>query len=427
MKKRIFSMLLVVCMVFTLFPISAFATGNVSIGTSSVVDSKTPAVCENHKEHDETCGYMEAVDGAPCSHLNEDGTYSCAPVLDSGVSGNEATPSDADKEYVCDHSDDCGYVESIDGADCTHQCELCKPAEEITPPAVKDCDCTVKCTLADEENGIEESLNADCPVCSVDGADLAACKGEAVMAMIMPLSTLTDLSDAVSGGTVSNSTKITATAASGNKLYYEFSDLLVSGAYDMVVNIDNPNLTAVISGADISAKAGRFLVVYEVEATSNKLRGFACVKLEGKYYTDDTPNGKRITTALDFTTDSGNTPPADCTAAAIGHTHSDPADKCFTWDDGTDTLTLNNLNLETTEAIAIKLPADTTVNMGAADSISTVKSTFSGGNITYGIYGAGALDFSGNGTLTTTGGTATSNSYGVYTNSGNIVVSGGTK
>lgn len=137
MKKRMFSMLLVVCMVFTLFPSAAFAAkGDVALGISSVTDSGTPAVCENHKEHDETCGYAKAVDGAPCSHLNEDGTYSCAPVLDSGVSGNEATPSDADKEYVCDHSDDCGYVESIDGADCTHQCELCNGKAMNKAPTV---------------------------------------------------------------------------------------------------------------------------------------------------------------------------------------------------------------------------------------------------------------------------------------------------
>lgn len=189
MKKRIFSMLLVVCMVFTLFPTSAFATGNVSIGTSSVVDSKTPAVCENHKEHDETCGYMEAVEGAPCDHLNEDGSYSCAPVLDSDVSGNSATPSDADKGYVCDHTDGCGYTEAAEGADCTHECELCKPTdgELPAPPEVPECDCTVKCVAADPDNEVEAAINADCPLCGAENADLAACEGEAPDANEKPM------------------------------------------------------------------------------------------------------------------------------------------------------------------------------------------------------------------------------------------------
>lgn len=361
MKRRIFSMLLVVCMVFTLFPTAAFAaeTGT-PIGISSVTDSGASAVCE-HTEHDDTCGYAKAVDGAPCSHLNEDGTYSCTPVLDSGVSGNDATPSDADKESVCDHNDDCGYVKAVDGTDCTHECErckeiadagscvcnvlctedkmnadcpvcgaenadlaACKPAEEITPPAVKDCDCTVKCTLADEENGIEESINADCPVCSVDGAELSECKGEAATLFgVMPLAV-------------------------------------------------------------------------------------------------DTANGATITTALDFTTNSGN---SDCTSyTGINHVHSDEADKCFTWDSNTNTLTINNLNLETTAVVAINLPADATVNMGGKNSNSTVKSGKNTAGGSKGIKADGNLTFNGTGALTVSSGTATDTSMGVY--AGNITVSG---
>lgn len=100
--------------------------------------------------------------------------------------------------------------------------------------------------------------------------------------------TLTDLSTAVTGGEGTNSTKITATAASGNSLYYTFSDTPTSGLYNMPVRTGG--LTAVTSGKDISAEAGKYLVVYELSNTKNAddtypLRGFACVKLEGKYYT----------------------------------------------------------------------------------------------------------------------------------------------
>lgn len=186
MKKRFLSMFLVLCMVFTLLPSTVFATegnvgsiGDAAIGSSSITDSGAPAVCENHKEHDESCGYVEAVAGHPCSHLNEDGTYSCfiAEENDPPVSENEATPSDAKEAYVCDHTDGCGYIEAVEGAPCAHECELC-----MTKPTIPDsgkgdlqeqCSCTVLCT--------EDKNNHDCPVCAADGADLdAVCYGEKV-------------------------------------------------------------------------------------------------------------------------------------------------------------------------------------------------------------------------------------------------------
>lgn len=123
-------MLIAVCMVLTLFHTAAFATeGNIPVGTSNTgdnvtIDSGTPAVCPH--EHDNTCGYIKAVEGVACAHLNEDGSYSCAPL----VSGNEASPSDA--EYVCDHSDSCGFIEAVAGSPCTHACELC--STQAVPP-----------------------------------------------------------------------------------------------------------------------------------------------------------------------------------------------------------------------------------------------------------------------------------------------------
>lgn len=247
--------------------------------------------------------------------------YGVHPVPNGGIS----SVTDSGTLVVCEHTehdDTCSYAKAVDGTDCTHQCELCKPAEEITPPAVKDCDCTVKCTLADEE-----SINADCPVCAVENADLTECMGEQPMAMIMPLSS-------------------------------------------------------------------------------------------------DTPNGTPITTALDFATNSGD---SDCTTySGISHTHSDPADKCFTW--ASNPLTLNNLNLTTSDATAITLPFNATVNMGADGSVSTVTSTnWEGNNSSRGIFcPGGVLTLCGSGSLTATGGTATNGySYGVYSDA-NITVSGGT-
>ena len=94
--KRLLSMALAISIVSTMLPTASFpAKADTPIGVSS---AEVETVCENHKEHDEGCGYVEAVEGAPCSHLNEDGTYSCAPMKDSG----EASPNDAEEAYVRD-------------------------------------------------------------------------------------------------------------------------------------------------------------------------------------------------------------------------------------------------------------------------------------------------------------------------------------
>ncbi|MCQ5128893.1 S-layer homology domain-containing protein [Butyricicoccus faecihominis] len=166
--RRLAACALSLCMVANLLPMTAFAAETTTLPGAS------GSVCGH--VHDKECGYIEAVEGAPCSHLNEDGTYSCAPVLDSGVSGN-ATPSDAD--YVCGHEDGCGYAEAMEGADCTHSCELCDPTVENPPvetPPDKDaivtdtCICDTLCT--------EGVINPDCPVCSAEGADLSKCLGK---------------------------------------------------------------------------------------------------------------------------------------------------------------------------------------------------------------------------------------------------------
>lgn len=112
---------------------------------------------------------MEAVEGADCSHKNEDGTYSC---VSETVSDNTATPGDADKS-VCTHEDDCGYVKAVKGVGCKHSCEICKTLDSGNAdkqPVQEPCSCDVLCT--------KDIMSADCPVCTIKGADLANCKGE---------------------------------------------------------------------------------------------------------------------------------------------------------------------------------------------------------------------------------------------------------
>ena len=83
-------------------------------------------------------------------------------------------------EHHPQHTAECGYAEDGEGAPCTYVCEICNPqdsgeAEDTGPEAA--CTCTGLCT--------EETVNADCPVCGAEGADLTACEGmEAEMATL---------------------------------------------------------------------------------------------------------------------------------------------------------------------------------------------------------------------------------------------------
>lgn len=151
--KKILSLLLALCMVFTLTSNAVFAVADegVSTATSGVKDRES-AVCDNHKEHDENCGYTEPEQGSPCGHLNEDGTYRCA------------TDSDVAASYLCAHDDDCDFTQAVEGMPCTHDCEACGETN-----AQEQCACGVLCT--------QHEMNLDCSVCGVEGADVSLCEG----------------------------------------------------------------------------------------------------------------------------------------------------------------------------------------------------------------------------------------------------------
>ena len=95
-KKRGLSLFITLCLIVGMLPQTAFATQGATIGTSSL--------CEHHTTHDETCGYVEAAEGTPCTHEHSEDCYEitescththtadCYPVLDSGVSGMGSAP-----------------------------------------------------------------------------------------------------------------------------------------------------------------------------------------------------------------------------------------------------------------------------------------------------------------------------------------------
>ena len=153
LKKRILSLLLCGAMLFSLCSQSVLAEEN---GQAGGVTIGTSGLCEHHPEHNADCGYTEGIEGTPCNHEHTEDCYTlvteCVHEHDEdcyseeGVSGNEATPSGAQKreptecthecseqsgcitkELNCqhEHDDECGYSPAAEGTPCGYVCELC--------------------------------------------------------------------------------------------------------------------------------------------------------------------------------------------------------------------------------------------------------------------------------------------------------------
>lgn len=200
MKKRILSILLICCMVLTMLPAMALAEESGQTGGGVTASG----LCEHHPEHDADCGYTEGTAGTSCGHEHTEDCYvevtncvhehdeDCYPA--GSVSGNEATPSGAQKRepencpHICDeesgcitkelnchheHDGECGYSPAIEGTPCGYVCELCGGEDngEAGKQPEAECICTTLCTT--------EAIEEDCPVCGVENADLTLCEGEA--------------------------------------------------------------------------------------------------------------------------------------------------------------------------------------------------------------------------------------------------------
>ena len=181
----------------------------------AVADRGQPetGLCEHHTAHTDDCGYTEETPGTPCGHEHTEDCYTevteCVhehtpecyrSETEDSVSGNEATPANAEKRepencpHICDgesgcitekldcrheHDSECGYTESTPGTPCTYVCEICNPQdsgeadEEPETGIIKQehCSCLTLCT--------EGQINPDCPVCGAEDAGLSDCKGKA--------------------------------------------------------------------------------------------------------------------------------------------------------------------------------------------------------------------------------------------------------
>ena len=185
MKKtnQILSLLLAIVMVFGMLPVSAIAA----------VDSSTN-LCEHHTAHSsDVCGYAEGVDGVACGHIHDETACytqqttcththeeACYPATESEEAGTEpiVCTHACSEESGCitsalacshtSHDDTCGYVEAVTAVPCGYVCEICAAASIAEDDT---CICDTKCT---------DVANADCMVCSAEGAVLAeVCTGQA--------------------------------------------------------------------------------------------------------------------------------------------------------------------------------------------------------------------------------------------------------
>lgn len=182
-------------------------------GFAAYASEGKAGLCEHHAAHTDDCGYTEETPGTLCGHEHTEDCYievtecvhehtpECYPEeTEDSVSGNEATPANAEKRepencpHICDgesgcitekldcrheHDSECGYTESTPGTPCTYVCEICNPQdsgeadEEPETGIIKQehCSCLTLCT--------EGQINPDCLVCGAEDSGLSDCKGKA--------------------------------------------------------------------------------------------------------------------------------------------------------------------------------------------------------------------------------------------------------
>lgn len=165
---------------------SALALAVVLMGTSTNVTAFAAEGCEHHT-HNETCGYVEAVAGVECTHEHGNECYSeetaCVHEHDEncgyaeGVEDSCTHTCSVESRCIttkenCNHSHDenCGYVQAQEGRPCSFVCNVCEAEVSDEEEEEIVCICTDKCS--------EETINAECPVCGVQDADLSVCIGE---------------------------------------------------------------------------------------------------------------------------------------------------------------------------------------------------------------------------------------------------------
>ena len=129
--KRALSILLCVMMLVQYVPLPAFA-------------ATTDNLCEHHPVHTAECGYVEAAEGSPCTHIHDEACGYAEPIGEVLCACTETDDTGALVHtegcgYVapvagspCTHVHDasCGYIEAVEGQPCGYECGECAAAAE---------------------------------------------------------------------------------------------------------------------------------------------------------------------------------------------------------------------------------------------------------------------------------------------------------
>lgn len=174
----------------------------------------------------------------PCSHEHNE---SCGRLTDP---------------TACNHTHDeaCGYVPATEGTPCTFVCEVCNPQDNGNPEALSDAQpeestCETLCT--------GEEINADCPVCSAEGAELdKVCVGAALM---LPVTALAAAPQTLYVGDyqITNGSAITYLKAGSTA-----GSLVVGSEDDWTVKYEPSTATLTLNGATIQGGTSTGSVPY---------------------------------------------------------------------------------------------------------------------------------------------------------------------
>lgn len=157
-----------------------------------------------------------------------------------------------------EHDETCGYVPATAGTPCTFVCEVCNAQDSGNPATPSDeqpeeCTCETLCT--------GEEINGDCPVCSAEGAELdKVCIGAALMLPVTALAAAPSgqviyvgNENVTSGGywTTDNDGKVTAvtdeSTPADNFIHYDANSNILTlhnATIKMSVSIDTNTLLA---------------------------------------------------------------------------------------------------------------------------------------------------------------------------------------
>ena len=178
MAKRWLAVILCLCMIFP---------SAVTLVSAAEEPAYTGGPCEHHTEHTAECGYVEAVEGQPCTHVH-DGNCGYQEPTEEIPCDKGCTDDDGDgnidhqegcayqlamAEQPCTHvhNEDCGYVEAVEGKPCTFVCESCS-GNEAEPQDDGEVTYTINVPLAQNGiSGVEYNLMAGVSVSPDEDTD----------------------------------------------------------------------------------------------------------------------------------------------------------------------------------------------------------------------------------------------------------------